>query len=147
MAAKSRSGSSGSKPSPHAAASDTSEAVDAFMSRLEHPSKDLLQAIRDAILGAAPGISEGVKWNAPSFRTHEYFATTNLREKEGIGVILHLGAKVRKDGPGGVDVQDAAHLLKWHAPDRASIRFASASDFRAKRAAFATIVRNWIVHV
>jgi hypothetical protein len=136
-----------SKASPHATTSDTSEAVDAFMSKLEHPSKDLLQAIRETILDAAPGISEGVKWNAPSFRTHEYFATTNLREKEGIGVILHLGAKVRKGGPVGVDVQDAAQLLKWHAPDRASIRFASASDFRAKKAAFATIVRRWIDHV
>ena len=31
----------------------------------------------------APGIREGVNWNAPSFRTTEYFATTNLREKDG----------------------------------------------------------------
>ena len=115
--------------------------------QLEHPSKDLLQAIRETILDAAPGIAEGVKWNAPSFRTHEYFATTNLREKEGIGVILHLGAKVRKGAPGGVDVQDVEHLLKWHAPDRASLRFTSANDFRAKKAAFAKIVRTWIVHV
>src|SRR5204863_5614496 len=99
--------------------------------------KDLLQAIRETILDAAPGISEGVKWNAPSFRTHEYFATTNLREKEGIGVVLHLGAKVRKPAKGGVEVDDAAHLLKWHAPDRASLRFTSTSDFRGKQGALA----------
>jgi hypothetical protein len=117
------------------------------MSELEHPCKDLLQAIREAILEAAPGISEGIKWKAPSFRTHEYFATTNLREKEGVGVILHLGAKVRELGSGGVSVDDAAQLLHWHAPDRASIRFTTANDFRSKKVAFAGIVRNRIAHV
>ena len=117
------------------------------MSELVHPYKSEIQSIRRVILEAVPGISEGIKWKAPSFRTHEYFATTNLREKDGIGFILHLGAKAKKLGPGGIAIEDTAHLLKWLAPDRASIRFTSASDFQSKKVAFASIIRSWITYV
>ncbi len=72
---------------------DTSAAVDAFMATLEHPHKDAIAALRDVVRGADPSIAEGVKWNVPSFRTHEYFATTHLRAKVGLGLILHLGER------------------------------------------------------
>jgi hypothetical protein len=117
------------------------------MSKLEHPYKAEVEALRRIILGAAPGISEGIKWKAPSYKTDEYFATTNLREKAGIGIILHLGARVRELGPGGLAIEDPEGLLKWLAPDRASVRFASASEIAAKSAAFASVVRSWVKHV
>ena len=78
--------------------SDTTEAVSAYMAALEHPHKALVEALRRAVLGADPAIAEGIKWNAPSFRTHEYFATTHLRTKDGVGLILHLGARPRDGG-------------------------------------------------
>lgn len=136
-----------SKPSLHATASDTSAAVDAFMSVLAHPYKAEVEALRELILGAAPGISEGIKWRTPSYRTEEYFATTNLREKNGVGVILHLGAKVRDLSPGGLVIDDPEGLLKWLAPDRAAIVFTSTSDIQTKRSAFTNLIRNWIKHV
>lgn len=117
------------------------------MSELEHPYKAEIEALRRIILGAAPGISEGIKWKAPSYKTDEYFATTNLREKAGIGIILHLGARVRALGPGGLAIEDPEGLLKWLAPDRAIVRFASASEIDAKGAAFASVVRSWVKHV
>lgn len=137
------------KPTPtsHAGAADTTQAVDDFMSKLDHPFKPGIQEIRRAILGANPAIAEGIKWNAPSFRTTEYFATTNLREKAGIGVILHLGAKVRDVGPEGLPISDPEKLLKWLAKDRAMIVFRDMQDFAARRSAFERLVRDWIAHV
>ncbi|WP_331611406.1 DUF1801 domain-containing protein [Povalibacter sp.] len=117
------------------------------MSTLEHKSKDEIQAIRDWILGADPSIAEGIKWNAPSFRTTEYFATTNLREKSGVGVILHLGAKVRDIAPDGLRIDDPEKLLKWLARDRATIVFKDAADFDARKASFSNIIRCWITYV
>jgi len=73
-------------------AADTTKAVDDFMAKLDHPHKRDIEALRKLVLAVDPAIREGVKWNAPSFRTTGYFATTNLRAKAGIGVILHLGA-------------------------------------------------------
>lgn len=131
----------------HTSAADTTEAVEVLLESLAHPMKTEIQLIRAAILSADPGIKEGVKWNAPSFRTHEYFATTNLREKEGIGVILHLGAKSRDVEPGSLRVEDPAGMLKWLAHDRAMIKFASAADFEIRKAAFIAVIRSWVRHV
>lgn len=139
--------SSNTKSKPHSTPADTTAAVDEFMTELVHPFKSEVQAIRQSIFGAAPGIAEGIKWKAPSYRTHEYFATTNLREKEGVGVILHLGAKVREIEPAGLAIDDPARLLKWLAPDRAGVRFMSQSGFQSKKAAFENLIRSWVKHV
>jgi len=131
----------------HATPADTSEAVDAFMSTLQHPFKAEIEAIRKMILAVDAAIAEGVKWNAPSFRTTEYFATTNLRARKGIGIILHLGAKVRDLPTGGLVIDDPKRLLTWLAKDRAMIEFDSSVDLKSKKAAFQSILQQWILHV
>ena len=117
-------------------------AVDEFMRSLDHPFKNEIQAIRTTILAADPTIAEGIKWNAPSYRTREYFATTSLREKKGVGVILHPGAKVRSLPDGSIAIDDPGKLLKWLGKDRAVIVFESREDFGAKRQAFEQIVHR-----
>jgi len=134
-------------PPAHTTPADTTAAVDAFLSELDHASKDLIQSLRAAILATDPRIAEGIKWNSPSFRTTEYFATTNLREKHGTGLILHLGAKVRSVPAGGIEIPDPTDLLDWLAKDRARITFTDTADFRAKKPAFQRLVRHWIEHV
>jgi len=124
---------------------DTSEAVDQFMAKLEHPHKSAVVELRRIICAADPSIAEGVKWNAPSFRTTEYFATTHLRTKDGIGIVLHLGAKVRETPAFQVD--DPRGLLKWLAKDRALVNFAGVEDVKAHEAAIQAIVRQWIQSV
>jgi hypothetical protein len=118
--------------------------VDAFMAQLEHPHKPAIEAIRQVVRGADPAIAEGIKWNAPSFRTTEYFATTHLRAKEGVGIILHLGAKVRDTG--GVTIDDPDGLLNWLAKDRAMVSFAGVNDVWKHKSALVHIVRQWIQH-
>ena len=129
------------------AGADTTEAVDAFMASLRHAFKGEIESIRRTILDAAPGIHEGIKWNSPSFRTAEYFATVNLREKSGIGVILHFGAKVKKLPAGGVAIADPGKLLKWLGKDRAMVVFTDKNDLKAKKAGFAKIIRQWVANV
>ena len=135
------------KPVSHTSFADTTKAVDEFMSTLDHPFKAEIQAIRSSIMGADPSVAEGVKWNAPSFRTTDYFATTNLREPVGVGVILHLGARVRDSGPDRVLISDPQNLLKWLAKDRAMVAFKNMADFRAQQSAFEGVVRHWITFV
>jgi hypothetical protein len=124
---------------------DSSAAVDAFMVALDHPHKEAVDAIRRAILGADRSILEGIKWNAPSYRTTGYFATTYLRAKTGVGVVLHLGAKVREIPK--VSIEDPERLLEWLAKDRAMVTFTGVDDVRAKESALQRLVRQWIVHV
>ena len=130
----------------HATPTDSSAAVDAFMARLDHPRKADIERLRALILAVDPSIAEGVKWNSPSWRTSEYFATTHLRAKSGLAVILHLGAKVR-ELPGGFAIDDPDGLLAWLGKDRASASFSDSGDLARKASAFQDLLRQWIRHV
>jgi hypothetical protein len=131
------------KPTP----ADTAQAVDRFMAALEHPHKPEIEALRQGICAVDPSIAEGVKWNAPSWRTTDYFATTHLHAKTGFGLILHLGAKARDMPDGRLAIADPGGLLKWLGKDRAQVGFASAADFTARLPALQAIIRQWITHV
>lgn len=121
-----------------------SAAVDAFLARLEHAHKTALQALRRLILDADPSITEGLKWNSPSFYRGGWFATMQLRAKAGIQVIFHLGAKVRPGVDARAAIADPAGLLQWLGPDRASLVLRDEAELRAQSHALAEVVRRWI---
>ena len=123
-------------------------AVDAFIRTLEPARRKEVEAVRKIILGVSPDVREGIKWNAPSFCTHEWFATLNLREKSGVRpelwLILHAGANAKGKI---VKVADPDGLLTRLGKDRALVTFADAKAITARRRAFAQIVREWITQV
>ncbi|HEX6908812.1 MAG TPA: DUF1801 domain-containing protein [Longimicrobium sp.] len=121
--------------------------VESFLAALEHPHRAEILALRQTILAADARIAEGIKWNAPSFRTSEWFATFHLRARVGVQVILHFGAKVRDRSAARAAIADPDGLLEWLGPDRASVRFRDMDDVQARRADFAAVVREWIRHV
>ena len=123
------------------------ESVDAFLAGLDHPFKPEISALRQIILVADPRIREEIKWNAPSFYTTEHFATFHLRAKEGVQIVLHLGAKVRDTATTGIAIADPASLLAWLAKDRAAVTFHTMDEINAKRTAFENLVRTWIEYV
>lgn len=135
------------KQRPQIASARTPESADALVDSLEELPKHAVQVLRRVILESDPSISEGIKWNALSFRTREYFATVNVRAKEGIGLILHFGAKKNSISEGGVTISDPEGLLRWLAKDRAMVTFRDADELAAKRAALQALVREWIQHV
>ena len=72
--------------------------VDSFMSELEHPFKAGIEWLRSAIPRVERGITEHVKWNAPSFRYAGVDRVTfRLRPGDWLQLVLHRGAKVRDD--------------------------------------------------
>lgn len=129
---------------PHSTPTDTSAAVDAFMATLDHPHADAVQRLRALVLGVDPTIAEGIKWNAPSWRTAEYFATTHLRAKRGLGLALHLGARARSVPAGGLAIDDPDGLLVWRAPDRALLTFGDRAELEARVEAVQAVLRQWI---
>jgi hypothetical protein len=127
--------------------SSTSQEVETFLAALDHPRKPEILAVREIILGADPRIGEGIKWNAPSFRTSEWFATFHLRAKEGVHVVLHFGAKKRDGFTPRSAISDPESLLEWAGEDRAFAKFRDLADVRTKQSAFAAVLRQWIEHV
>lgn len=128
-------------------ASAARDEVDAFVAALEHPRKEEILALRRIILDADARIGEGIKWNAPSYRTSDWFATTHLRAKEGVHIIMHFGAKKRTDFAPRTLIDDPESILEWLAEDRAVAKFSDMADIRAKQSAYASLIRQWIEHV
>ncbi len=64
--------------------------VEAFMAALDHPLKSEVQAVRQIIMGVDPGITEQVKWNAPSFSYgDDYLVTFHLRPTDYVHLVFH----------------------------------------------------------
>jgi uncharacterized protein YdhG (YjbR/CyaY superfamily) len=122
----------------------TDAAVAAYLRGLEHPLKKEIEATRRIILATSPAISEGIKWSVPSFRTEkDWFATFNVRAKDSVQIIFHLGAKTRPDLR-VFKLADPNDLMKWLGKDRAMVTLGAGRDIPANRKALEAIVRAWI---
>lgn len=120
-----------------------SEQVERFMAALEHPLKAEIAALRAVILGADAGITERVKWNAPSFCYRgDDRVTMRLHPPEQLQLIFHRGAKVREIA--GFTFEDDSGLLRWVAADRAVVTLRTREEIAAQAAALADVVRRWV---
>lgn len=128
------------KPAKPAARTDP--AVDALLLKLDHPLKPQLQALRRLILAVSPAVREELKWNSPSFKTTDHFATANTHGASSLRLILHRGAK-KRTGP-MPDIPDPAGLLTWLGKDRALITLDSAAALRKASAPLKTLLKHWI---
>ena len=105
--------------------------VDGFMRNLEHPLKPEVQAVREIIKAVNPGITEQVKWNAPSFSYKGYMVTFNLRPKQHVHLVWH--------NPGVVHVD--SELLEGDYPDRRMTYLVDMKDVTAKKAELKRVVQ------
>lgn len=131
------------KAASRSAGAAKEKGVDALMRGLEHPHAEDIGIVRAEILRVDPSISEEVKWNAPSFRTHEFFATVNLRSKDGVQLVMHRGAKART-GATQMQIDDPEGLLSWLGTDRCLLTLGTGSKLRGRLGALRAIVRAWI---
>ncbi len=125
----------------------TDPAVEAMLENLEHPLRENIATVRRMILETDASIREAVKWNAPSFRTTEFFATFHLRSRDRVQLVLHTGAKRKATAETGLPIDDPDGLLQWLAKDRCMLSLESDADLEATRAGLQAIVRQWITHV
>jgi hypothetical protein len=134
------------KSATRPAARTGKESVDTYLAALEHPHKEGVQLLREAILGIDARIQEEVKWNAPSFCLDDHFATFRLHQGSTFQLILHTGAKA-KANPKQFRLQDPKGLLKWAAKDRCIIAFVSDADARAKGSEVVRMAAEWIAQL
>ncbi len=124
-----------------------SDDVRAFMRGLKHPLTPALEAVRQIILDANDRVREGIKWNSPSFRVKEYFATANIRPVRGkdcVHLVLYRGARVKDNSTRGLTIDDAAGILRWLAKERCVVTFSDLDEVNFRRAVLADIVNQWI---
>jgi hypothetical protein len=119
--------------------------VQAFLQSLQHSRKDEVEAVREIILSAHPGITERIKWNAPSFCIGgDDRITFRLQPGDRVQLVFHRGAQ-RRDDATTFSFEDGSGLLEWVASDRALVTFRDLDDVAAKRAALKDLVRRWMI--
>ena len=117
--------------------------VDRFMETLEHPRKREIEEIRQLLLSLDGGITEQVKWNAPSFCVAgDDRITLRLQPKNILQVIFHRGAKAKSTE--GFDFKDEAGLARWITPDRGMVEFKDQADLDARKGAFRHMAQAWV---
>lgn len=131
-------------PARRAATRPAEPTVDDFLRALDDPRKPLMEALRALILSVDPRVGEGIKWNAPSFKTSDHFATFHLRAKDGLKLILHTGAKTKDSAKNGMNVPDPQGLLEWPSKDRAIVTLKDEADLRRKQDALVSILTVWL---
>jgi hypothetical protein len=120
--------------------------VTALVATITHPMKPTLEAMRRTVLAADSAITEGVKWNSPSFYCHGWFATIVTRKPTQLDVVLHCGAKVRAGSEVSQTIDDPEGLLTWPSRDRAIASFGSDSEFQTSKQPFGRIIRQWAAY-
>ena len=108
--------------------------VDAWFDRYDNPQRDLVMAVRDAILDADDRITEVVKWQAPTFVYKGNIASFYPKTKTHASLMFHRGAAL--DDPDG--------LLEGEGDVSRVARFLDADDLAAKRGALQRLIREWI---
>jgi len=124
--------------------------VDEYMKTLDHPLKELSEAIRKVILSAHPELGEEIKWNAPSFfftgplspfAPKEYkrvVVNFNYFKRDCIRLIfLKAGALSNESGLLEGAYEDGRRLAQFHS-------FAELENYGA---ALKTIVRQLVLNI
>ncbi len=124
-------------------ASSKGTSVDTYMAKLDHPYRMGVETLRKAILALDPDIHEEIKWNAPSFRLEDHFATFRLHPQPIFQLVLHTGAR-SKNPKKSFHLDDPDNLVKWADKDRCSLAFTSDADAMARMEEVQRIVRAWM---
>ena len=108
------------------------------MAKLEHPLQAEVQAVRETIKSVNPGITEQIKWAAPSFSYRgEYLVTFNLRSPNRVHLVWH--------NPAVASIK--SELLEGDYKDRRMSYLASMADVKSMRVELVRVVRELVAAV
>ncbi len=108
--------------------------VDEYMAKLDNPLKELWEEIRQIVLYANPGMSEDIKWGAPTFIYKGNLATFNPRAKKFVNLTFHTGALI----------DDPASVLEGDAKEARVFRVSNAGELHEKSEGLKRVVQNWV---
>ena len=117
--------------------------VDTFRATLNARTLDTIDTIRGIIATSHSGLTERIKWNAPSFAiAGNDRITLGLERNGGVRVVMHRGAKPQVLG--GFSFDDKDRLARWPTPDRGIVVFQDKAEVEERAEAFRDLCSRWI---
>ncbi len=112
---------------------NTSPEVDAWLAAYDNPQKDLVAAVRLAVLAADDRVTECIKWQAPTFVYKGNIASFFPKAKKHASLMFHRGAHIPGDWSS----------LEGDAKDGRSMKFKDLADLAKKQAELSGLVKAW----
>ena len=114
----------------------------ACLAALDHPRSVEIEQLVALALGAAPGITGHVKWNAPSFCFGgDDRVTLRLNPPPTLQIIFHRGARAKPAAD--FRFADESGLLQMVAPDRGVVKLGE-GDVGAHADALRLLIARWM---
>jgi hypothetical protein len=125
--------------------SDKQENVDAFLSALNHPQEGLIQELRATIRSVGPELTEGIKWNAPSYALEgKDIITLNFHYVDYVTIVFHTGPEGKDTHTKTPLFVDDTALLDWAADKRALLKIPSTDFLHESREEIEKVIALWI---
>lgn len=99
----------------------------------ENPKKEVMQAVRNVILGADPRIEECIKWKCPTFAYKGNLVSLQPNAKRFASLMFHRGATIPGDHP---KLEGSSKLVR-------TMKFESVDEVEQGRADLVAVVRAW----
>ena len=123
------------------------EKVDAYLKKLKHPLKEVVEALRKIILSTDKEIGEEIKWNAPTFFFSGEMRPFNPKEYKRYVVVFNLYQKdcIRLVFPNGAKVNDKTGFLQGDYTDgRRLALFPNISEVKSKEKVLQAVIKKWL---
>jgi hypothetical protein len=119
------------------------QTVEDYRAALDVPVREALDALRRIVAEAAPGLTEEIKWNAPSFAHRgRDRVTLGIEPRGGFRIVLHRGAK--SEDASGFRFDDPDKVAAWPAPDRGVVRLRDPAEIEARADMLKMLIARWI---
>jgi len=123
------------------------EQVLAYFEVLNHPLKNVVQALRKVVLSTDEEIAEQIKWNSPSFYYAGEMKPFDPKEyKRDIVVFnLHKNDCVLLVFPTGATINDTSGFLEGKFTDARKIaKFRTLEEVNSKEVALKKVIKTWL---
>ena len=127
-----------------------SDLVTQYITTSAHPLADVMQALREVILGTDAGISEQIKWNSPAFYYNGTMPDFDAKEYKRDILVFNL----RKNDyillifPTGATIKDTSGLLEGNYTDgRRMVTISGMDDLTAKKEKLQNVLKQWLAQI
>lgn len=115
-----------------------------FLDQINPSLRDEIEYLRSIIMSTGMNLTEGIKWNAPSYSINgNDRITLRINSPKMIQIIFHRGAKVQKQPPERI-LDEKYTILLWKENDRAIATFKSLNEIQDNILILKEIITKWI---
>ena len=124
------------------------ELVSAYIEKLEEPTKEIVETLRQIILRTDPEIAEEIKWNAPSFYYAGDMKPFDPKEYRRHIIVMNLHKRILMVFPSGAKIDNTSGLLTGDYKDgRRLIEIKAMDDVKSIAPALQVAIKDWLSKV